>query len=111
MSDPIHSLRITFDGGVPAAVLICPASGGCQPPGYCCECGRDRGDVSREPCECCVADDADFCNAKEWCDAGDVIDWIEGEVTILVAIDWDTEEGPTLTPVAEHVTTGGPDAE
>jgi hypothetical protein len=97
MSDPIHGLRLDFSGGVATAVLVCPASGGCEPPGYCSECGRIRGDTTTKRCDRCTADDATFCNAKEWCDAGDVLDWIEGEVTVSVEIEWDSDEGPTLT--------------
>jgi hypothetical protein len=94
--DPIHGLRLTFDGGGVTAKLLCPASG-CQPPGYCSECGRTRGD-EQEPCDCCVADNAIFCNAKEWCEAQDIMDMIVGEVTISVEISWDSDDGPTLSP-------------
>ena len=94
--DPIHDLKLSFDGGTVTAKLICPPSG-CQPPGYCSECGRNRGD-DQEPCDMCVDDDVQFCNAKEWCEAADIMDMIAGEVTVPVEISWEGDDGPTLTP-------------
>ena len=98
MSDPIHKLELNFDGGTLTAKLICPEKG-CMPPGYCSDCGRDRGDTDREPCTVCTPDDADYCNAKEWFDAAFEHDWITGDVTVDVEIDWDSGEGPTFTIV------------
>lgn len=94
--DPIHALRINFDGGMPTITLVCPEAGGCLPPGYCSECGRNRGEIEREPCECCP-DHATYCNAKEWCDAAGSIEWVAGEIVVPVEIEWDSDEGPTLS--------------
>ncbi len=98
---PVHHVELTWDGddSPPSVKLTCPPTG-CEPPGHCTECGRNRGDAN--PCDLCPTDD-DPCCAKDWADNDQA--YVEGTVTLPVEIGWEgsPDEGPTLSIVESLV--------
>lgn len=89
-----HYLTVEFDASyAPVFRLICPESG-CEPPGFCEECGWHRGDPETKRNACCPASE-DECWLRGWVENGDVDEYLSGKVALPIHATWDGD-GPLI---------------
>ena len=89
-----HQIKVTFEGDCIAYELIHPESG-CVCASLCTECGWDRAfDLDDARCPYCP-EPSEECWLTSWAEAGEMSDYLHGEITFPVQATWDGD-GPII---------------
>jgi len=104
-SERRHRVVLTFNDGL-YAKLICP-DGGCKPPSFCSECGRDLHDQESEPCYDCAGAVTEECWIKTWFDNCTADELLHGSLTVELDCEWD---GDRLVATIGDVANDAPEA-